>query len=141
VSHFELTFDQDGDRFNVTRAQQTRGTESSRPPSAPSSAVTSTPLSTAFNSNTGKSRSNVGAIVGGVVGGVVGLALIVAGILFYFRRKRLSSTKSIQQPAMQTTQHQNPYMGVPPNTFFSSPPPGSPATHYVSATICLIGFN
>jgi len=164
ASHFELTLNQDGDRFNVTRAQQFRGTESSRPPNAPSSTVTSASLSTPSNSNPGKSGPNVGAIVGGVVGGVVGLALIAAGLLFYFCRKRPSSTKSNQESAIQTTQHQNPYMGVPPNTFSTSPPPGSPqhqnsymgvpsntfstspppgspVTHYVSATICLIGAN
>ena len=106
----------------------------------PSSTVSSPSLSTTSNLNPGKPRTNVGAIVGGVVGGVVGLALIVAGILYYFCWKRPSSAKSIQQPAIQTPQYPNPNMGVIPNTPSPFLPPGSPVT-YVSATIYLIGFN
>ena len=125
------------DNFNVTLAQTTKGTESSR---AASSSTRSTKTSTGGPSGTGASASssvNVPAIVGGVVGGVVGLGLIGGLIAFLIVQRKKASSKSYQ-PGFQP---QN--MTYTPNTTASlvatttSPGPGSPGRVYVSSNFVL----
>jgi hypothetical protein len=121
------------DNFNVTLAQTTKGTESSR--AAAASSTRSTKISTGGPSSTGASASdsssvNVPAIVGGVVGGVVGLGLIGGLIAFLIVQRKKASSKSYQ-PGFQP---QN--MTYTPNTTASlvatttSPGPGSPGRVY-----------
>ncbi|KIK57656.1 hypothetical protein GYMLUDRAFT_75271 [Collybiopsis luxurians FD-317 M1] len=90
--------------FNATLAQLTGDSpESTGAATATSSSVSSSPAlasgSSATNSpstQTGaskSSKSNAGVIAGSVVGGVIGLALIIAA-LFWFLRRRSRSTRS-----------------------------------------------
>jgi len=135
-----LSFVQVADNFNVTLAETTKGTESSR--AAAASSTRSTKISTGGPSSTGASASdsssvNVPAIVGGVVGGVVGLGLIGGLIAFLIVQWKKASPRSYQ-PGFQP---QN--MTYTPNTTASlvatttSPGPGSPGRVYVSSKFVL----
>jgi len=69
-------------------AGESIGTSSASTASATASAPTSSStVVSSSNSSSGKSSSNTGAIAGGVAGGAVALA-VVAGIVFYFLRRR-----------------------------------------------------
>jgi len=74
--------------FNVTLAQDTRGTESSRLPST----STSVPTQVSFTKT-----DHTPMIIGGVVGGLIGLGLVAALITYLVirsRRKQDSTTYS-----------------------------------------------
>ncbi|EGN97447.1 hypothetical protein SERLA73DRAFT_169774 [Serpula lacrymans var. lacrymans S7.3] len=73
--------------------------------SAPASSATSSqstlgPISNPTNiplSSSKSSSSNTGAIAGGVVGGVVGLAIIVAGAVWFMRRRARSADRYLRE--------------------------------------------
>jgi len=123
------------DSFNVTLAQDTTGTESSRPPASITSSFGLTKSSAGLsggNNGSGSKTNNVGAIVGGVVGGVVFLGIIGSLIAFFVLRSRpkpkpqIYDTSSQQSPDMAFTP--NPTVSLLPSTM--SPPSGSPARIY-----------
>lgn len=101
---------QDGDTFNITLAQRTRGTESSRlpvagtPSSTTSSKTWSPPPATLTSVSGGGSRTNVGAIAGGVTGGVCFIIIFLVAIWKLRRWWTSSKTKSadIQLPSEAT---------------------------------------
>lgn len=82
-------------------------------------------------------KSNTGAIAGGVVGGIAGLALI-AGLLFWRRRRNNQQVpvETVNEPGLTKEQselqqmgfHQNPYDAPPAFSPSASPGPYSPST-------------
>ncbi|KAK4506996.1 hypothetical protein PRZ48_000730 [Zasmidium cellare] len=70
--------------------------------------------------------SNTGAITGGVVGGIVGLAIIILGILWYYRRRRRAVAAKLDEPA----EHEVQELPAQEGTVLKNVPPsydGSPA--------------
>ncbi|GFN17206.1 hypothetical protein AtubIFM55763_004357 [Aspergillus tubingensis] len=81
----------------------TSSSATSAPTSTAASTATASAATTTAASSTGSgSSTNTGAIAGGVVGGVAGVAAI-AGLLFYFLRRR-----NKQRPESQTQMHLQP---------------------------------
>ncbi|OJJ56134.1 hypothetical protein ASPSYDRAFT_34130 [Aspergillus sydowii CBS 593.65] len=63
-------------------------TSTATPAPPPSTVASATAHPDSGNNDDGGDGTNVGAIVGGVVGGVAGLALILAALWFYLRRRK-----------------------------------------------------
>ena len=63
-------------------------TSTATPAPPPSTVASATAHPDFGNNDDGGDGTNVGAIVGGVVGGVAGLALILAALWFYLRRRK-----------------------------------------------------
>ncbi|KAJ5266284.1 hypothetical protein N7524_007302 [Penicillium chrysogenum] len=92
-------------------------TPSSSPISSSSPTSSNSPTSSSSPASSSSSSSNAGAIAGGVVGGVAGLAIIVA-LLWYFMRRR---------PQKQQPQAQTPVTGAAMLQHESFQPPGIPS--------------
>ncbi|KAJ3509629.1 hypothetical protein NLJ89_g5122 [Agrocybe chaxingu] len=123
----------EGDIFNATAAQADNGPESTR---LPSPTGTSPAANTNVGASSGGGKSNAGAIAGGVVGGVVGLA-IIAGLVFWFLRRRKASKDQLPSAPPSTfdpgmSQVQTTYTGTTfPSTYPTTPAPtGTPGKIY-----------
>ncbi|KAL0577868.1 hypothetical protein V5O48_004104 [Marasmius crinis-equi] len=88
------------DGFDPTQARaaangpESTGTPKPSQTNTPSAIASPTQSSSSDSSDSGGSKSNAGAIAGGVVGGIAGLA-IVAGLVFWFLRRRRARPRGI----------------------------------------------
>lgn len=86
--------------------------------------------------NSGKSKTNVGAIVGGVLGGIALLALIVAMVLFSYRKRKLKDAAAAKEDRYMSAVPYSNHPSSSPNLFGQKPVdyPPPPASNAQSAS-------
>ncbi|KAF5313308.1 hypothetical protein D9758_018742 [Tetrapyrgos nigripes] len=101
--------------FTITSLTQAEREALASPSPSTTSSSSPGPATASSIRDSGSSRTSTGAIVGGIVGGVLFLALVVACVFFWMRRRRLRQGRVLQNP------EQVHNMGMAPNSAIVTP--------------------